>query len=599
MKGTAVSTWIKTCRKIYTDAIVDRAMISVGMPKDRTFSPIEDIEDSQIFKIIVSIANDVKMPTAELWGIIGVENILTWSKDYPAFFKHDSLYSFLKSMYDVHVVVVKRIPGAKPPILNLRPISKREAIFTYNSKRGMFDYFYGLINGASKYYNEKVEIKEIGRTSDSLELKLIFEKDIYYKKSYVVNKILSLGFIKNINIKAAIMSGIIFGILSGVTLILLHSLPIYLGAVYAIAASYISSAFLHRPVKNVISELKNIKSHDYTEDGEILSKDVYEDLHRSLFEYKDSVRKDFVGFKGLTDEMNTFSTTLSTIADKMSVTSGEISGVVEQLATAAMMQAQETENSVHLLNTNVESIRDAVEMETQNKDELEDAVNKIETSFEDVKGTADKLNIILDSFGVVKNSSVELQNKANSITEIVSLVSSISNQTNLLALNASIEAARAGEAGRGFAVVAEEVRKLAEQTRSAVENITEDLTEFTGEVEKLVEDVSEQFGVLEAENGKLRNAVSATNSANDKIKIVTDKMIETSDKLQKETESITTVYGNIESLAAIAEENSASSQEVSANVSTYMEQIKRLTTSISDFKKLTNQFQEDIDIYKI
>lgn len=599
MKGTAVSTWMKTCRKLYGDEIVDKAMISVDMPKDKTFSPVEDVDDSQIFKVIESIAKDANISTAELWGIIGVENVMTWSKYYPAFFKHDSLYTFLKSMYDVHVVVVKRIPGAKPPILDLKPISKREAIFKYNSKRGMFDYFLGLINGASQYYNEKVEIKEIGRSSDSLELKLTFDKDIYYKKYYAINRIMSLGFIKSVNIKSAIMTGIIFGILSYATFILLHSLPVYLGAAYAVAASFISSVLLHKPIKNVMNEFKKIMSHDYTEDGDISTKDIYENLNKTVFEYKDSVRKDFVGFKGLTDEMNTFSGTLSTIADKMSLTSGEISGVVEQLAAAAMTQAQETENSVGLLNSNVQSIKDAVEVETQNKNELENAVDKIETSFENVKDTADKLNNILNSFGVVKNSSVELQNKANSITEIVSLVSSISNQTNLLALNASIEAARAGEAGRGFAVVAEEVRKLAEQTRSAVENITADLTEFTGEVEKLVEDVSKQFEILEVENEKLRNSVSETNGANDRIKVVTNKMIETSEKLQKETEAITSVYENIESLAAIAEENSASSQEVSANVSTYMEQIKRLTTSISDFKKLTDEFQEDIDIYKI
>lgn len=599
MKGTAVSTWLKTCRKLYSDEIVDKAMMGAGMEKDKTFSPIEDIEDSQIFKIISNIAKEVNISTGELWGIIGVENIQTWSKDYPAFFKHDSLYSFLKSMYDVHVVVVKRIPGAKPPILDLKPISKREAIFNYNSKRGMFDYFLGLINGASKYYNEKLEIKEIERGSDFLKLKLKFDRDIYYKKSYAINRIMSIGFIKNVSVKSAIMTGIIFGILSGATFILLGSIPVYLGALYAVAGSYISSALLHKPVKNVVKELQKIISHDYSEDGDVLTKDIYEDLHKAIYKYKDGLRKDFVGFKGLTDEMNTFSGTLSVIAEKMSLTSEDISGVVEQLATAAMTQAQETENSVSLLNSNVQSIKNAVEIETQNKDELENAVGKIETSFENVKDTADKLNKILDSFGIVKNSSIELQNKANSITEIVSLVSSISSQTNLLALNASIEAARAGEAGRGFAVVAEEVRKLAEQTKGAVEDITKSLTEFTGEVETLVEDVGKQFEILEAENDKLRNAVSDTNSANDRIKIVTDKMIETSEKLQKETESITSVYENIESLAAIAEENSASSQEVSANVSTYMEQIKRLTASIAEFKKLTDQFQKDIDIYRI
>lgn len=599
MKGTAVSTWMRTCRKLYSDEIVDKAMISVGMPKDKTFSPIEDVEDSKIFKVIESIAKDAGISTAELWGIIGVENVLTWSKDYPAFFKHDNLYSFLKSMYDVHQVVVKRIPGSKPPILDLKPESKREAIFKYSSKRGMFDYFLGLIKGASKYYDEKIEIKEMERESDSLVLRLTFQKDIYSRKPYRINKIMSLGFIKNVNVKSAIMTGVIFGILSGATFVLLRSLPFYLGAVYAAAASYISSVLLHKPVNNVIYELKKIMSHDYAEDCDITTKDIYEDLNKTILEYKNSVRKDFVGFKGLTDEMNTFSGTLSTIADKMSSTSGEISGVVEQLAAAAMTQAQETENSVGLLNSNVQSIKDAVEVEIQNKDELESAVDKIEISFVNVKDTADKLNNILDSFGVVKNSSIELQNKANSITEIVSMVSSISNQTNLLALNASIEAARAGEAGKGFAVVAEEVRKLAEQTKNAVENITVDLTEFTGEVERLVGDVSKQFEILEVENEKLRNAVSETNGANNRIKIVTDKMIETSEKLQKETEAIASVYENIESLAAIAEENSASSQEVSANVSTYMEQIKHLTTSISDFKKLTDQFQEDIDIYKI
>jgi methyl-accepting chemotaxis protein len=226
-------------------------------------------------------------------------------------------------------------------------------------------------------------------------------------------------------------------------------------------------------------------------------------------------------------------------------------------------------------------------------------VIKIEDSYKNTKVTSDKLNDVLVTFGNVMSNSLELQSRAKGITDIVSLVASIAGQTNLLALNASIEAARAGEAGRGFAVVAEEVRKLAEQSQSAVDNITGSLSKFIGEVDNVVSDISSQFDVLKEENSKLNNAVTFSSSANDRIKMVAEKMIETSDKLEKETKAMSEVYGKIESLVAIAEENTASSEEVSANVMHYTEDIKNLTNNIKEFKKLTEQFNEDMDKYKI
>lgn len=72
-----------------------------------------------------------------------------------------------------------------------------------------------------------------------------------------------------------------------------------------------------------------------------------------------------------------------------------------------------------------------------------------------------------------------LSERSKQITDIVKVISEISNQTNLLALNASIEAARAGEHGKGFSVVAEEVRKLAENTKSS----TEDIVNLTKKIE--------------------------------------------------------------------------------------------------------------------
>lgn len=599
MKGTVVSTWMKTNRKLFDDNVVNEAMDSVGFGRDKIFSPIENVDDDKVRACIKYIADKNNIKANELWRKIGQDNVITFSKDYPGFFKHDNVYSFLKSMFDVHVVMTKRFKGAKPPLLKIDPISKREAIFSYNSNRGMFDYFLGMLDGVCKHFNEKVKIEEINKTNTSLDLKLTFEKDIYFKKSFKVNKILSFGIFNSLSAKTSIIA-FVFSLIPNLLLFgtsgIVKSL---ISSVIVAAFTFVFTKVLTSPISSIKDEINNLLNHKYDIDSEIVTNDEFEDIYKLLGKYKGRIQTDFVGFKGIVDEMNTFTRNINNISSSMENTSNEISGVVEQVATGAITQAENTDEAVESLNENINSLKGIVKKENGNKVQLEEAMGQINNSYTHVNKSSENIQTTLSKFNEVKNKGVDLENKASDITKIVQIVSAIAEQTNLLALNASIEAARAGEQGKGFAVVADSIRSLAEQSKDAVSEINTNLELFRHEINNLVKQIEDQYDILESETDNLGNVRDISFEANESVKEVASAMIHTINSLNTEASSISNVYSSIESLAAIAEENSASSEEVSANVTSYTNDIKDLIERISHFEDITKEFKKDLDKYKI
>ena len=599
MKGTVVATWIRTCRRLYDDAVVDKAMEINGWSSGKIFSPAENIDDQKIIAVIAQIAKSQNLDIKNVWRSIGNNNIKSFAKDFPAFFEHENVYSFLKSMYDVHVVMVKRLPGAMPPLVEIQAVSNKVAIFSYKSKRAMFDYFLGMLDGSCERFNEKVGIEEVERTSNSLKLKLTFEKDIFYKKKYSFNKLLSLGFIRSFAAKISMFT-FILSALGLIPFMGVDNIPKALvGALIPAAASFIAASALVRPRRLLEDSLKKLNGSNFVEDIHVVTGDFFEDLFTAVTEHKKNVRADFVGFKGITDEMNTFADKINIITESMNTTSMEITDVVEQVANSSVDQAQNTERAVSILNDNIQALRDIVKNENHNKDELEKAMYKINNSYKNVEDTSKNILGSLVKFQEVKDKGVKLESKAKDITNIVSIVSGISDQTNLLALNASIEAARAGEAGRGFSVVAEEVRKLAEQSKDAVQEINSNLAQFVEEIKVLVDKIEAQYDVLECETSNLQKVRDISYEATTSIQSVSESTIKTIGELNRETNSIASIYDTIESLAAIAEENSASSEEVSASVSNYTNETSKLIDNIHEFKKITQAFKSDLSKYKI
>lgn len=597
MKGTVVSSWVESSRVLFGNTVVNEALKAFGFSSSYIFSPLEDVEDKKAIGIVEHIGNSVGKSKDEIWRTMGQENVKTFSKLYPGFFRHESAYQFLKSMNDVHVIVMQRFKGAKPPILDVTPISSHEIYFTYRSKRGMGNYLKGLISGVSHYFQEEIEVEEVLKTEDELKLKLKFESEIQSVKKYRLNMLLSFGIFKSTALKASILNLILVA-LAG---LILFDNPVnaVISGVVAFVASFVTATILNRPKNLIFKELEKLSERDFIESTVMKTKDEYETYMNEINKIKQNIQKDFIGFHSIVDEMYTFNKSVTDISKTMQNTSNDITEVLDQVATAAITQASDTEHAVMVLNDSISSISHISDKSEENKEHIENAVQDIATSFTKVENTATEINHVLDKFNGIKNSGFTLQGNAKDITNIVTIVSSIANQTNLLALNASIEAARAGEAGKGFAVVADEVRKLSEETNKAVRQINESLTGFIDSIDEIVTNIDLQYGVLEGENTKLSEAVVTTNESNQHLKVVSEEMVQTSKRLKNEAQNISSLFENIENLAAIAEENSASTQEANSNVSIYVDQINDLTNLIEVFDNMIVNFKEDLAKYQL
>ena len=246
------------------------------------------------------------------------------------------------------------------------------------------------------------------------------------------------------------------------------------------------------------------------------------------------------------DRISQVNQQVAQVAVRMASTSTEISAQVDEVSRGAQRQSAlvaETASSMEQMNS---TILDVAKNASQASQQAAKGQNKAEDGAKIVAEAMQAIGYVNTLSAGLKTNLDELGAQANDISKIMNVISDIADQTNLLALNAAIEAARAGEAGRGFAVVADEVRKLAEKTLHATQ-------EVRGAIE-----------TIQAASRKNQDSMEAVTGA---VSKATDLSKLSGDALAEIVSLVQSTSSQVMSIAAAAEEQSASSEHISRTIS--------------------------------
>lgn len=327
-------------------------------------------------------------------------------------------------------------------------------------------------------------------------------------------------------------------------------------------------------------------------------KDELGDVHRALYDMTlkigdllKEVSKTTEQMAAASQQLNSSSMESANAATSVAQSVADAASVVVQQQTAVTNGA----DSVASISQSVKSISQETEEISQEADQ---AAKKAEAGNLVVEKSVNQIHSVEEKVRTTARLVDELGARSQEIGAIVDTISDLAGQTNLLALNAAIEAARAGEQGRGFAVVAEEVRKLAEQSATAAQQIADLIGRIQDDTSKAVasmdsdrqavvqgaESVEGLRQVFEEINGLVIDVAGKIESMSDSIQHVADQSSEITNHMEQIDTGAAKVADNMQSIYAATEEQSASAQEIASASDSLARQAQDVQENLQKFK---------------
>lgn len=369
--------------------------------------------------------------------------------------------------------------------------------------------------------------------------------------------------------------------------------------VAAFIASSIIAHTISRSIANPVAAmtvmLKRLATGDFaTNPVTIRNKD-------ELGEMADAMNNMVVDLRGIIMGARHSASQLAVHAEQLSASSEECQAASEMVAHITEQNLLITEQQTSTVKTSTVSITEMVngiDRITADNEALQSASSSVAqlvedgaTSMHDFTRQMQAVRTTMDQSTTIIN---EMAKHSEQIRTVTALITGIADQTNLLALNAAIEAARAGEHGKGFSVVAEEVRKLAEQSKQAAEDIRQMMDTMIHNVGQAVTSTEESGQRVQAGLVATEKTVTIFNSIENAATDMSQKLTAVSfaiEHIRTMTENVSSESASIETLAG---KSAVGAQSTSAATEEQLATTEEIASSAQTLSKLAETLQGDM-----
>ena len=344
------------------------------------------------------------------------------------------------------------------------------------------------------------------------------------------------------------------------------------GSVVALAIVLFMIIDIVRPLNKFINLIKNLTEGDgdLTKRVDTKAKDEFGILAGYINTFINNVQHIIKEVQQVSHEVTSGSNQLASVAEELQST---FSSQTDQMADISM-------NMINLSSLS-EQVSSSL---TQSSSRLQNTTSLTQDGAVSLASIRREMKLISENTNNLAKTITTLAESSEDIGRILTVINDIADQTNLLALNAAIEAARAGEAGRGFAVVADEVRKLAERTSTATNEISTIITSFQQESESAAKNMETTSKSIDSGSNKVEKTLSGFKDVVEGINNANNDIVNITTMVDEQNTSIQDVTSNASSINAGISESNAAITEVAST-------IEHLQSKTSSLESILNQFK--------